>query len=147
MSNDTVKIVLMGAPMGKERVRIRVIGGHGQAYTPERTVNYESRLAAEAQRVMADRPLLDGPLEVAVLIRMLVPKSKAKKWREAALAGDIFPTSKPDADNCAKMLDAFNLIVWTDDSQIVSLRVDKIYHEKPAFIATVRPKRSKGVFA
>lgn len=146
MISDAVKIVLMGAPMGKERVRIRVIGGHGQAYTPERTVNYESRLAAEAQRVMADRSLFDGPLEVNVLIRMMVPKSKPKKWREAALAGDIFPISKPDLDNCAKMLDSFNLIVWTDDSHIVSLHVDKIYHEKPAFIATVRPKR-KGVFA
>lgn len=126
--------------MGKQRVRVSTRTGH--AYTPERTVAFEGRLALAAQTVMGDRPPLDGPLAVHVLIRMPIPISKPKKWRAAALAGEIYPTKKPDADNYAKMLDAFNLIVWIDDSQIISLHVDKEYHEQPAFIATIRPKET-----
>lgn len=130
--------------MAKARVRFAKATGH--AFTPERTVNYEARLAHAASEVMADRPLLDGPLCVDVLIRMAIPESKPKKWKDAALAGLIYPTKKPDADNYAKILDALNLIVWTDDSQIVTLRVDKVYSDKPAFIAKITEKRSQGVF-
>jgi Holliday junction resolvase RusA-like endonuclease len=144
MATDTVEITLLGAPLAKARVRFSKATGH--AFTPERTVNYESRLAHEAQAVMGDRPLMDGPLSVEVLIRMQIPESKPRKWKEQALAGLIYPTKKPDADNYAKILDALNLIVWTDDSQIVSLHVDKIYSDRPAFIARISPKQSNGVF-
>ena len=58
--------------------------------------------------------------------------------REAALAGLIHPTKKPDWDNFAKAVDALNMIVWVDDAQIVDGRVKKIYHEAPAFVARVR---------
>lgn len=120
----------------------------GHAYTPERTVNYESRLALAAQQVMTDRPLLDGPLAVMVEIIMPVAESKPKRWRTAALAGSIRPTKKPDADNFAKMLDALNLIVWTDDSQIVDLRVTKFYGTKPSFTARISPiNQEEGAFA
>ena len=68
------------------------------------------------------------------------------KWRLAAMAGKVFPTKKPDLDNCAKMLDALNLVVWTDDAQIVDMHVRKVYHENPSFIATIWPK-FEGVFA
>ncbi|MCY0148349.1 RusA family crossover junction endodeoxyribonuclease [Hoeflea sp. G2-23] len=135
---------LAGAPLAKGRVRFAKATGH--TYTPERTVNYESRLAHAAQVAMAGRPLLTGPLEVHVEIRMPIPKSKPKKWKADALAGLIRPTKKPDADNFAKMLDALNLIVWEDDSQIVDLRTVKFYHEAPAFIATVSELQTEGVF-
>ena len=123
-----IEIVLAGAPMGKERIRVTRAG---HAYTPERTVNFESRLAAEAQRVMGDRPLLDGPLAVVVTAAMPIPESKPKKWKAAALAQVERPTKKPDWDNFGKMLDALNLIVWADDSQIVDGRVEKFYSDKP----------------
>lgn len=128
--------------MAKQRVRVT---NAGHAYTPERTVNYEARLAYAAQEVMAGRPLLEGPLDVEVEIRMPIPASRPKKWQTAALAGTERPTKKPDADNFAKVLDALNLIVWADDSQIVDLHVRKIYHAAPAFIARVRELK-EGVF-
>lgn len=131
-----IEIVLAGAPMGKQRVRLRK---DGHAYTPERTVTFEGRLAYAAQNVMGDRPLLDGEIVADVVVLMPIPKSKPAKWRAAALAGAIRPTSKPDADNFAKMLDAVNLIVWTDDAKIVRLTVDKFYSDRPAFALRVRP--------
>lgn len=142
---DTIIIELAGPPMAKERVRVTKTG---HAYTPERTLNYEARLAHAAQVVMCDRPLLDGPLSVEVTITMPVAESKPRKWREAALSGALRPVKKPDADNYAKVLDALNLIVWTDDSQIVDLRVTKFYGEKPSFRATIAPINSmEGAFA
>lgn len=145
MLTDTITIELAGAPMAKERVRVTKTG---HAYTPERTVNYEARLAHAAQVVMDGRPLLEGPLSVFVEITMPVAESKPKKWKDAALLGQIRPTKKPDADNYAKVLDALNLIVWADDSQIVDLRVTKFYGSRPSFRATISPIKShSGAFA
>lgn len=138
-----VEIALAGPPMAKQRVRIT---RSGHAYTPERTVNYEARLAYAAQEAMKGRPLLEGPLRVDVEVRMPIPKSKPKKFKAAALAGAVRPTKKPDADNFAKMLDALNLIVWADDAQIVDLRVSKFFSDAPAFIARVTPLIKEGAF-
>lgn len=135
MTNEII-VELAGAPMAKERVRVTK---EGHAYTPQRTVNYEARLAHAAQIVMNGRPLLEGPLSVSVVITMPVAESKPKKWKEAALLGKIRPTKKPDSDNFAKCLDAWNLIVWADDSQIVDLRVVKFYGGRPSFKAVVSP--------
>lgn len=121
--------------MAKERIRATQ---RGQVYTPERTVNFESRLAHRAQDVMDGRPLLDGPLRVDLEIRMPIPKSKSNKFKADALAGRERPTKKPDYDNFAKMLDALNMIVWVDDSQIVDGRQTKVYSDSPGFIVEVR---------
>lgn len=131
-----IEITLAGVPVGKGRPRF--VKSTGRAFTPERTVRFEDRLSIVAQEAMAGRAPLDGPLAVEVEIRMPVPLSKPKRWRDQALAGVIRPTKKPDADNFAKMLDACNMIVWVDDSQVVDLHVVKIYHEAPAFVARVR---------
>lgn len=137
-----IEIVLAGPPMAKQRVRVTKTG---HAYAPERTLTYEARLAHAAQVAMAGRPLLEGPLAVDVEVRMPVPASKPKKWQAAALAGQERPVKKPDADNFAKVLDALNLIVWADDSQIVDLHVKKVYHTAPAFVARVR-ELTEGAF-
>jgi Holliday junction resolvase RusA-like endonuclease len=114
-----IEIMLAGVPVGKGRPRF--VKSTGRAFTPEKTARFEDRLSIAAQIAMDGRPPLDGPLAVEVEIRMPVPLSK-----------------KPDADNFAKSLDACNMIVWIDDSQIVDLKVTKIYHEAPAFVARVR---------
>lgn len=131
-----IEITLAGAPMGKERVRF--VKATGRTFTPERTVNYESRLAYAAQQVMGDRPLLGGPLSVDVVAYMPVAESKPRKWKAAALAGEIRPTKKPDWDNFGKILDALNLVVWADDAQIVDGRVQKFYSEAPRMEIRVR---------
>lgn len=146
MTDDTIVIVLAGAPMGKERVRMT---RQGHAYTPERTVNYESRLALAAQQVMAGRALLDGPLQVDVVAYMPVAESKPRKWKSAALAGDIRPTKRPDLDNLAKILDGLNLVVWVDDAQIVQMTIAKHYSDQPRMeihIRPLQPQPTNGVF-
>lgn len=140
-----IRIELAGAPMGKERVRVTRAG---HAFTPERTVNYEGRLALAAQAAMAGRAPLAGPLSVEVLAFMPIAESKSRKWKAAAVVGLERPTKKPDWDNIGKMLDALNLIVWTDDGQIVEGRVQKFYSNRPRIEIIVREiVFEEGVFA
>lgn len=129
-----ITITLDGPPRGKERVKT---AQHGHKYTPERTVTWESRMAFQAQHVMAGRPLMEGPLVVKMRLYMPVPVSKPKAWRAKALDGKIRPTVKPDADNAAKLLDALNMVVWVDDAQIVELVVTKHYSDRPRTVVTI----------
>lgn len=129
-----IEIALAGAPMGKERVRVTRAG---HAYTPERTLTYEARLAHRAQDVIGTRPLIEGPLKLQVVTLMPIPESKAAKWKTAAIDGLERPTKKPDWDNFGKILDALNLVVWTDDAQVVDGRVQKFFWSRPAMIIRV----------
>lgn len=131
-----IRIVLSGPPMGKERVRF--VKATGRAFTPERTVNYESRLALAGQQQMNGRPPLEGPLSVTVKAYMPIAKSWPKKRIAAALAGTERPTKKPDADNFGKILDGLNMVVWADDEQIVDLHVEKHYSDQPRMEVEVR---------
>ena len=133
-----IEIRMDGQPVGKGRPRFA--RASGTVYTPEKTARYEERLAWAAQSVMAGRPLLTGALFVEIFAWMEIPKSKPKKFRAAALAREIWPTTKPDPDNIAKMLDALNRVVWVDDSQIVDLHVHKRYSERPHLAICVSEK-------
>lgn len=139
-----IEIYLAGEPIGKGRPRF--VKATGRAFTPERTVRFEDRLSLAAQSAMNGRPLLEGPLRVHVIATMSIPVSKSKKWKVDVAAGLIRPLRKPDLDNIAKSLDACNLVVWSDDAQIVDLRVEKYYGEQPSFLAKVWEIDQKGVF-
>ena len=140
-----VEFCLLGAPRGKARVKRAGLDGH--AYTPDRTVRYEERMALAAQTAMNGHPPMDGPLALDITMKFPVPSSKPKKWREAALRGEIRPTVKPDWDNGGKLTDALNLVVWIDDKQIVEATVSKVYSESPGMWVKVRPIFEEGVFA
>ena len=95
---------------------------------------YEKALALVAKVAMAGagKPApITGPLRLTVTAFMPVPASWSRKKRDAALAGAIRPTVKPDWDNIGKMTDALKGIIWNDDTQVVDGRVVKTYDEHP----------------
>lgn len=122
-------VELAGPPRGKGRPRFSKFSA--RPHTPQATRSYEQDLGWAARTAMQGHPPLDGPISVSVIAILPVPASWAKRKRAAALTGQLRPTGKPDFDNIAKMLDAFNRIVWRDDSQIVSGRVCKMYGPDP----------------
>lgn len=135
-----IVIILAGAPQGKGRPRIgRMANGRPMAFTPANTRSYESALRLAAQERMRDRAPWDGPIELQMEARFPVPASWSRRKREDALAGRLAPTTKPDADNLLKTLDALNEVVWRDDRQIVSATVRKLYSERPALWIRVAP--------
>lgn len=131
-----VRFEVPGKPQAKQRVRSTRSGVH---YTPEKTVAYEGLVAYAGQQAMAVDgfgPVL-GPLSVIMQIRMPVPKSWSNKKRFAALDGRLLPTSKPDLDNLGKIMDGLNMVVWGDDSQIVELKLSKVYSVSPGMTISV----------
>jgi len=138
-----IVVELPGEPRGWARPRVRVATPaksrpFAQFFKDADTRAFEDALFWRAKAAMGPRPPLEGPVAVRVVAAMAVPVSWSRKDRDAALAGVIRPTGKPDWDNFAKMLDAFNGIVWTDDAQVVDGGVIKIYSEAPSLRVEVK---------
>lgn len=121
-----IEFEIPGEPSGKARAR----SGNGHHYTPAHTVAYENLVKTMAA------PLLAKPHEGAVAVHIAahygMPKSMSKGKRQLATVGLARPMKKPDADNVAKIVcDALNKIAYVDDSQVVSLTVEKWYSDRP----------------
>jgi Holliday junction resolvase RusA-like endonuclease len=93
-----------------------------------------------AHRAMAGAGLMAFPVALSLIVLHPIPKSWSKRRQDAALAGAERPTTKPDADNVAKVVaDACNGVVWVDDAQVVELSVSKRYSSTPGVMVEVRP--------
>lgn len=133
-----VVIELQGTPRGKGTVRARMIRGHVQTYTDERTRSYESQLRYAAQQVMGEAPPTAETVVVEITAGVTPPTTWSKRKIADALAGLIRPKTRPDCENYAKACDALNGIVWLDDKQIVEERVRKVYAPAPYLRVEVR---------
>lgn len=144
MSEPFVVVTLAGPPIGKGRPRFSTIGGFVRTFTDKKTRSYEDNLKAAGIEAMAGRAHLDEAISVVIRAYMPVPESWSRKKREAALEGDIMPTTKPDIDNIIKLIDGLNHhpprfkgdkekrpIIWRDDSQIVAKQAIKLYSDNP----------------
>lgn len=124
----TIEFTVDGSPHGKGRPRFRRFGNFVSTYTDAKTKSYETLVKEAAIKAMENRPLIEGPVKLDLIIRLPVPKSYPKKRSKACLNGSEWPTKKPDWDNVAKSVaDAMNDIVFLDDTQIVIARVVKVY--------------------
>lgn len=140
MQQDSVHFEVPMIPIGKGRPKFSTFGGHVRAITPSKTRNAEGTIKLFAEQAMAGRDLIQGPVCLEILAIFPVPVSYSKAKRQACLMGDIFPTKKPDVDNCLKLaLDALNSVVYEDDVQVVRVSARKIYGEKPRLVVTVTP--------
>jgi len=137
---DPVTIVLQGPPFGKERPRIVSRGRFAPAYTPEKTVAYEARVADLAKKAMGNRAPMEGPVTVTMRAVFAIPPSWSPRQQQKAMTKEISPTKKPDIDNLAKIVfDPMNGIVYRDDAQIVQATLRKEYGPQPLVAICVRP--------
>ena len=134
---DAITIVIGGEPVAKGRPRMT---RKGFVYTPAATRKYESHARLAAQFVMNGRPPISVPVRAEIVVDLPVPASWSGKRRDAALRGDIRPTTRPDADNYVKAaLDAVNSIVIADDSLVVEIDAVKRYATVPQLVITITP--------
>jgi Holliday junction resolvase RusA-like endonuclease len=139
-----------GPPRGKGRPRTRVVGSFATIFTDSKTRAYETELKRCGVQAMHGRDPVDEAISVVVRAFMPIPESWSRKKREAALSGDIMPTSGIDLDNIVKMIDGLNYypprhkgdrekrpIIWHNDSQIVSMQAIKVYSDRPRLVIDV----------
>ena len=124
------QFIIPGKPMGKQRPRMTK---QGICYTPKETVSYENLV--KMCFVEAGCQRLEGQIEAEIEAYYPIPKSMSKKDRERVHYGILYPTKKPDVDNIAKaILDSLNGIAYHDDSQVVSLTINKYYGEPKVWV-------------
>ena len=129
-----LKFEIPGSPIGQGRPKFSTINGHPKAYDPEKSRNYKAYVRMLATQAMKETgfEMIDGPCVLDIIAYFEVPKSKSKKFREAALLDQERPTKKPDADNIVKAIqDALNGLAYKDDAYIVHLTCQKFYSDNP----------------
>jgi len=138
--DQSVLIVIEGAPFGKQSVRAGLRGKRVITYMPKETVEYEAACMTEALRSMNGRPMFIGPVELKLQLFYPIPESWSKKKKEMARLGVMVPTKKPDSSNCLKAIeDGFTGAVWVDDCQVVDHHITKRFSDCPCVIAIVTP--------
>jgi Holliday junction resolvase RusA-like endonuclease len=127
-----IRFHIPGEPQGKGRPRIGKVGQHARMFTPAKTVAYEGLVAFAAEQAMAGRQPLAGPCRIELDVVCTVPASWSLKKQAMAVAGEVWPTKKPDADNVLKAVcDGINGVVWVDDAQAVIVAMRKRYGRTP----------------
>lgn len=136
-----LKFEVPGSPIGQGRPKFSTINGRAKAYDPEKSRNYKAYVKLLATQAMKEQrfTMIDGPCCLDIIACFEVPKSKSKKFRQAALEGRELPTKKPDLSNIVKGIeDALNGLVYRDDAHLVALCVSKYYSEVPRVEVVVR---------
>lgn len=148
---DELRFTVTGEPVGKGRARSvtrqsKARGTFIAHITPQKTVDYEGAVAAAAREAMGFLPLFTGPLMLELRIYCGVAASWSKKRREQALAGEILPTKKPDADNVLKAVkDAMNAVVYSDDVQVTDVHMRKRFSDRPRVEVIITPLAKAGI--
>ena len=131
-----IRFEILGQPVAKQRPRVTRAG---IAYTPSKTVNYESVVRYTYQSQFPQQELILGRIEASITAVFPIPKSYSKKKTEELLGGHNNYDKKPDCDNLAKIiLDSLNGIAYKDDSQVTVLHIRKEYGTQPKVIVELK---------
>lgn len=142
---EPIRIVVPGTPKPLPRNRHRIMNRKGGG--PAFVVNYMPKEAAEEQssirwianQAMNGRAPIDGTIDLRVVAFMPIPASWSKKKQAVALADQVRPTGRPDADNIIKLLkDCLTGVVLRDDSIITDMAMWKRYSSSPRLLVEVR---------
>lgn len=117
------RICLEGDPIPLQRAR----AGKRGFYDPQYLV--KKNLVAEVKEQISNmNPAVEIPLKGAVSIHVEFWFAMPKSWsgKKVLRKATSYCEKKVDLDNCIKMIgDAFNGVLWEDDSQICEIKAVK----------------------
>ena len=124
-------LTVYGVPVAQGRPKFFRRGNHVGAYDPKKSRDYKSSIRIQAldqlSRGGTMPPLYEDALKMDVTAYLPRPKTLPKRV--------LYHVKRPDADNIAKgCKDALKGVVYKDDSQIVELRVRKVYGAPPRVV-------------
>lgn len=134
-------ICVDGAPptqTHQSRIRAFRIGAHCRIVKvkpDKRTAQFQRELSEKVRDKMKDTPNAfphNGPMVVRISYYFPAPKGKK---------GESYKTTRPDADNMVKtVLDALTETgIWTDDSRVCCLTVQKLMSHLPRTEISIVP--------
>jgi Holliday junction resolvase RusA-like endonuclease len=131
-------LTILGEAVPKGRPRLGIINGRARAFTPKKTRTYEAVVRDAASREWQRLPIANRPIWMRITFVRAIPQSWSIKKQNAAGAGQLHPTGRPDLDNGVKAItDAMNSIVYTDDALIVEIQARKAYGPMPHALIVV----------
>jgi len=138
-TSTRLEFTIPGTPMAWARARTNGT----RHFTADSQLAYKRAVALLGAQAMAGRAPFTGPVVLALVAVFEPPASWSKARREAALAGEALPQSKPDWDNLGKITsDALNGIAYKDDAQVVDGRVLKRFGSRARVEVAVVGTRS-----
>lgn len=129
-----IALTVYGNPVAQGRPRFSRQGSFVRTYDPIKSKAYKSLIRLELQPLLSrpDFTPVDNECSLRLKVFRAIPNSFSKKKREAAINGEIRPTTKPDTDNYVKgVLDALNGTVLKDDSVVCEIEAVKLYSDRP----------------
>ena len=118
------KFILELETMPKATAQMKRFNGHTHTYFKSKTLLETERLYRA--KLLPHKPghPSDAPIRLFIVL-YFDKKSPKRLW-------GTYKTTRPDADNfCKALIDQMTQVgFWTDDSQIVDLRIKKYYAEK-----------------
>jgi Holliday junction resolvase RusA-like endonuclease len=135
-----MKIIIPGEPQPKQSARFRNVKGKGgkkdfiMSYQTKKVIDNAVNIGNSA---LSQIPLNHVPYDQAIGVKMKFVFAPLKSWNKSVKTlfdnGEvIYKVSKPDVDNLQKSIfDAMNKVVYTDDSRIAKVEVEKIYGKEP----------------
>ena len=120
----TITFEVVGDPVAQARPRAVRVGKGIRMYNTKPVETFRTLFNKRASEAMNGKPLFDVPLMVILDVYIQRPKS----WKKSRIHAD----RKPDCDNFAKLaLDSMEGVIYTNDSRIVSLCVEKHLSDRP----------------
>ena len=116
---------VLGKPYGKQRPRY---GKYG-IFDPQSNKAYERRVKAAFYEAAGKHFVpLSTPVAMMITMHFQPPKSVNRSVYRDMIEGKVYPTHKPDIDNCVKsIMDGLNGVAYDDDKQVVAIVVNKAY--------------------
>ena len=112
-------------PMPSSRPRFKRVGRSVRTYMSPSYMEHKEYIKRQLPRLE-----LTGPISLKILFGLPIPRSTSNVKRLKLL--DEYVTKKPDLDNLLKtFMDAGNKHLWLDDSQVVSIVMEKRYVDTP----------------
>ena len=118
------KFILELETMPKATAQMKRFNGNTRTYFKSKTLMETERIYRTLLAPHRPKAPSEGPIRLFIVL-YFDKKSPKKLW-------GTYKTTRPDADNfCKALIDQMTQVgFWTDDSQIVDLRIKKYYAEK-----------------
>ncbi|ANU28437.1 RusA family crossover junction endodeoxyribonuclease [Planococcus versutus] len=137
---ETISFVIHGEAQAQGRPRAgKSFSGKTVLYDPINSRDFKQYVSLVASQ-HRPKELITSPIHLELIFHQPTPKKYHTKPKQALIeSGELLPITKPDLDNLVKgVKDGITKIIWQDDSQVVSMHVQKLYSLLPRVEVTIR---------